>query len=104
MNPTNLNTTVCSYCGKVMIGGVTRAKEHLMAKKGNVAPCTKTPQNVREELWKLFKEKTTTSSINPTTNDIMRVKMKLKFLQTRVEILVEKKDQWICFLEIQVLQ
>jgi len=29
----------------------------------------KTLQNVREELWKLFKEKATTSSINPTTND-----------------------------------
>ena len=52
-----------------MKGGVTRANEHLMAKKENVAPCTKTPQNVREELWKLFKEKTATSSINPIAND-----------------------------------
>ena len=49
--------------------GVIRAQEHLMTKKGNVAPCTKPPQNVREELWKLFKEKTATSSINPTAND-----------------------------------
>jgi len=52
-----------------MKGGVTKAKEHLMAKKGNVAPYTKTPQNVREEFWKLFKVKTATSSINPRTND-----------------------------------
>jgi len=40
-----------------------------MEKKDNVAPCTKTPQNVREELWKLFKEKVSTSSINLTAND-----------------------------------
>lgn len=45
--------------------GITRAKEHLMAKKNNVVACTKTPKNVREQLWKLFKEKTATSSINP---------------------------------------
>jgi len=50
MDESNLNTTICNYCGKVMKGGVTRAKEHLMAKKGNVAACTKTPKNVREEL------------------------------------------------------
>jgi len=30
--------------------GVTRVKEHLKAKKENITPCTKTPQNVREEL------------------------------------------------------
>jgi len=57
MDESNLNTTVCNYYGKVMKGGVTRAKEHLMGKKDNVAPCTKTPQNVREELWKLFQER-----------------------------------------------
>jgi len=47
-----------------MKGGVTRAKEHLMAKKCNVVACTKTPKNVREELWKLYKEKVDCSSIN----------------------------------------
>lgn len=40
--------------------GVIRVKTHLMANKCNAAACTKT----REELWKLFKEKTATSSIN----------------------------------------
>ena len=50
MDKSNLNTTICNYCGKVMKGGVTRAKEHLMAKKGNVAACTKTLKNLREEL------------------------------------------------------
>ena len=68
MDESNLNTTVCNYCGKVMKGGVTSAKEHLMAKKGNVAACTKTPKNVREELWKLYKEKIDSSSINPRYN------------------------------------
>jgi len=46
----NLNTNVCNYYGKVMKGRFTRVKEHLMAKKGNVATCTKTPKNVRDEL------------------------------------------------------
>ena len=64
LDDTNLNTTVCNYCGKIMKGGVTRTKEHLMAKKGNVVACTKTPKNVREELWNLLKEKTTTCSVN----------------------------------------
>jgi len=55
-----------------MKGGVTRAKEHLMAKKGNVAACTKTLKNLREELWKLYKEKVDNSFVNPryiATND-----------------------------------
>jgi len=72
MDESNLNTTICNYCGKVMKLGVTRAKGYLMAKKGNVVACTKTPKNVREELWKLYKEKANSSSINPrytATND-----------------------------------
>jgi len=44
--------------------GVTREKEHLMAKRGNDAACTKTSKNVREKLWKLYKEKTYSSSVN----------------------------------------
>jgi len=39
-----------------MYGGITRAKEHLMEKKDNVARCPKAPENVREELWKLVTE------------------------------------------------
>jgi len=72
MDESNLNTTIYNYYGKVMKGGITRAKEHLMAKKDNVAACTKTLKNVREELWKLYKEKAYSSSINPrytATND-----------------------------------
>jgi len=72
MDESNLNTTVCNYCGKVMKGRVTRVKEHLMAKKGNVDACTKTSKNVREELLKLYKENTDSSYVNQgynTTND-----------------------------------
>ena len=68
MDESNLNSTICNYYGKVMKGGVTRAKEHFMAKKGNAAACTKTPKNVREELWKLYKEKADNSSVNPKYN------------------------------------
>jgi len=72
MDESNLNTIICNYCGKFIKGGVTRAKEHLIAKKGNVVACTKTLKNVRQELWKLYKEKAYSSSVNPrytTTND-----------------------------------
>jgi len=55
MDESNLNTIVCNYCGKVMKVGVTTAKEYLMAKKAN--------QNVRGELWKLFKEKIVVKAI-----------------------------------------
>jgi len=43
-----------------------------MANKSDIAAYTKTPKNVREELWKLYKEKTDISSVNPgynATND-----------------------------------
>jgi len=38
-----------------------------MTKKGNVGSCTKTPKYVKEDLWKLFREKEVTS-INPINN------------------------------------
>jgi len=63
MDETNLNTTICNFYRKVTKGGITRTKEHLTTKKGNVSPCTKTPKNLREELWKSFKEKAVISSI-----------------------------------------
>ena len=44
------NIIVCNYCGKITKGGITRAKEHLVWKSGNVASCKKTPPNVVEEL------------------------------------------------------
>ena len=44
------NTIVCNYCGKIIKRGITRAKEHLVGKLGNVASCKKTPAGVVEEL------------------------------------------------------
>ena len=43
--------------GKVTKGGITRAKEHLVAKPGNVAAYAKCPKEVREELWRCLKNK-----------------------------------------------
>jgi len=57
----NQTFTTSNYCGKIMKAGTRRPKEHLMEKRGNVAPCPKALKNVREELWKLFREKATTS-------------------------------------------
>ena len=48
---------MCNFCGKVTKGGITRAKEHLMAKPGNVAACANCPIEVTEELWGYFKDK-----------------------------------------------
>ncbi|KAG4996593.1 hypothetical protein JHK85_028032 [Glycine max] len=44
------NTIVCNFCGKITKGGITRAKQHLIGKSGNIASCKKTPPNVVEEL------------------------------------------------------
>ena len=40
------NTIACNYCGKITKGGITRAKEHLIGKSGNIASCKKTSPNV----------------------------------------------------------
>ncbi|KAG5034983.1 hypothetical protein JHK87_009893 [Glycine soja] len=44
------NTIVCNFCGKITKGGITKAKQHLIGKSGNVVACKKTPPNVVEEL------------------------------------------------------
>ncbi|XP_020203627.1 uncharacterized protein LOC109789148 [Cajanus cajan] len=59
-HPTKDNDTneiMCNYCKKIMKGGITRAKQHLMGKKGNVAPCQSVPEEVKDELWALEKNK-----------------------------------------------
>ncbi|XP_057418793.1 uncharacterized protein LOC130713003 [Lotus japonicus] len=48
---------ICNFCGKMTKGGITRMKEHLMAKPGNVAPCPKCPKEVRDELWAILNDK-----------------------------------------------
>lgn len=44
-------------------GGITRPKDHLMGKKGNVLPCTKCPPKVKEEIMKYTKKKRTQKNI-----------------------------------------
>ncbi|KAL4349643.1 hypothetical protein AHAS_Ahas10G0062500 [Arachis hypogaea] len=46
----NTIDTVCNFCGKFMKGGITRAKEHLMIKPGNVVGCKIVPKDVIVEL------------------------------------------------------
>ena len=51
------NVVQCNFCGKIMKGGITRAKEHLMRKPGNVSPCPSCPKEVKEELEAHVKNK-----------------------------------------------
>jgi hypothetical protein len=51
------NGCICNLCGKTIWGGITRLKEHLMAKTGNCKPCLKCPKEVREELNQHAKNK-----------------------------------------------
>ncbi|KAL0921491.1 hypothetical protein M5K25_008568 [Dendrobium thyrsiflorum] len=50
----------CNYCDKVVKGGVTRMKKHLSGSHKNVAPCSKVPDTIREEI-KSYMNKSTTS-------------------------------------------
>ncbi|XLT10962.1 hypothetical protein HN51_056755 [Arachis hypogaea] len=43
--------------GKITRGGITRAKEHLMIKPGNVAGCKMVPKDVIAELWEFYNQK-----------------------------------------------
>ncbi|XLT74319.1 hypothetical protein S245_031419 [Arachis hypogaea] len=53
----NTNDTVCTFCGKFMKRGITRAKEHLMIKPGNVVGCKMIPKDVIIELWEYYHQK-----------------------------------------------
>lgn len=48
------NTTICLFCSKEMQGGITRAKEHLMGRTGNVKKCPLVSEAVSKELWEYF--------------------------------------------------
>ncbi|XLQ99061.1 hypothetical protein S83_065260 [Arachis hypogaea] len=53
----NTNDTICNFCGKIMRGGITRAKEHLMIKPGNVVGCKMVSKDVIAELWEFYNQK-----------------------------------------------
>ncbi|XP_074306703.1 uncharacterized protein LOC141641964 [Silene latifolia] len=44
----------CLFCNKKMSGGITRLKEHLANKAGNVSGCPKVSPDVRREMWDLL--------------------------------------------------
>ncbi|XLT44267.1 hypothetical protein HN873_036871 [Arachis hypogaea] len=50
-------TPICNFCEKIMKGGITRAKEHLMIKHGNVVGYKMVPKDVIAELWEFYKQK-----------------------------------------------
>ncbi|KAJ1418685.1 Zinc finger, BED-type [Sesbania bispinosa] len=44
------NEIFCNYCRKVMKGGITRGKQHLIGKAGNVTACLLAPEAVKVEI------------------------------------------------------
>ncbi|KAG8501725.1 hypothetical protein CXB51_003899 [Gossypium anomalum] len=50
---------VCKLCGKVLKGGITRFKEHIAHKTGNVAPCPNVTGVIRESMMNVLKESNT---------------------------------------------
>ncbi|RWR91010.1 hypothetical protein CKAN_02014600 [Cinnamomum micranthum f. kanehirae] len=45
----------CNYCGKVVTGGITKLKEHLAHKSGNMAKCTKVTLELKKEMQAFLK-------------------------------------------------
>lgn len=52
----NRNKSQCIFCGKIMSGGITRLKEHLAHKKGQVSSCPSVSGEVRELMMKHLKD------------------------------------------------
>ncbi|KAK5835279.1 hypothetical protein PVK06_010966 [Gossypium arboreum] len=50
---------VCKLCGKVVKGRITRFKEHIADKTGNVAPCPNVTSVIRESMMNVLKENNT---------------------------------------------
>lgn len=40
----------CKFCGKIINGGITRLKEHLAHKRGDVAPCSSVSVEVKKDM------------------------------------------------------
>ena len=58
----NRRTTKCKYCGKVIHGGITRLKQYIAHKSGQVEGCPRIPievsRSVRQYMFDTSKEKT----------------------------------------------
>ncbi|MBA0722652.1 hypothetical protein Golax_003309, partial [Gossypium laxum] len=50
------NNVKCKFCERVIKGGKTWLKEHLAAKKGNVAPCPNVSTEVRKNIAQQLNE------------------------------------------------
>ncbi|XP_012453341.2 uncharacterized protein LOC128041000 [Gossypium raimondii] len=57
--PNARGSIVCKLCGKVVKGGITRFKEHIAHKTGNVAPCPNVTGVIRESMMNVLKESNT---------------------------------------------
>ncbi|KAG8493060.1 hypothetical protein CXB51_010385 [Gossypium anomalum] len=54
--PNAKGNIVCKLCGKVVKGGITRFKEHIAHKTGNVTPCPNVTGVIRESMMNILKE------------------------------------------------
>ncbi|MQL84858.1 hypothetical protein Taro_017357, partial [Colocasia esculenta] len=52
----------CKYCDRVLSGGIFRLKQHLAGIKGEVAPCSRVPAEVRMQFCQYMKEKETSKA------------------------------------------
>ncbi|PPR92606.1 hypothetical protein GOBAR_AA28068 [Gossypium barbadense] len=57
--PNAKGNIICKLCGKVVKGGITRFKEHITHKTGNVAPCPNVTGVIRESMMNVLKESNT---------------------------------------------
>ncbi|XVF21047.1 hypothetical protein REPUB_Repub12eG0056600 [Reevesia pubescens] len=54
--PNTRGNVTCKLCGKIVKGGITRFKEHIAHKMGNVTPCPNITGTIRESMMNLLKE------------------------------------------------
>jgi len=52
----NRKQVQCKFCSKIIKGGITRLKQHLAHKKGDVAPCPDVSANVKRDMMRLLQD------------------------------------------------
>jgi len=57
VDPKDINTFKCNFCGKLTKGGVYRAKQHLAGGYRNAEICSKCPPHIREEIIEYMSKK-----------------------------------------------
>ncbi|XP_075503611.1 uncharacterized protein LOC142540977 [Primulina tabacum] len=56
-DPKNPNIVCCSFCGKIINGGIYRHKLHLIGGNRNVKACPKCPEHIKEEIKNFMQKK-----------------------------------------------